>query len=127
MEEAMSHFGGEQRFKYAEMSSSEDFSVIGATTTTSAIAGKKGLEVLKGYDWLIIDEVSKCPITEVLRYLPYVSRIIMVGDDFQLAPLLEFSKDDVKELPSYDEEMFQKLHTPVIYNKLIPIKKNVGF
>lgn len=111
MEEAMSHFGGEQRFKYAEMSSSEDFSVIGATTTTSAIAGKKGLEVLKGYDWLIIDEVSKCPITEVLRYLPYVSRIIMVGDDFQLAPLLEFSKDDVKELPSYDEDMFQKLQS----------------
>ena len=111
MEEAMSHFGGEQRFKYAEMSSSEDFSVIGATTTTSAIAGKKGLEVLKGYDWLIIDEVSKCPITEILRYLPYVSRIIMVGDDFQLAPLLEFSKDDVKELPSYDEDMFQKLQT----------------
>src|SRR5574344_1475920 len=58
---------------------------------------KKGLEVLKGYDWLIIDEVSKCPITEVLRYLPYISKIIMVGDDFQLAPLLEFSKDDVKE------------------------------
>lgn len=111
VEEAMSHFGGEQRFKYAEMSSSEDFSVIGATTTTSAIAGKKGLEVLKGYDWLIIDEVSKCPITEVLRYLPYVSRIIMVGDDFQLAPLLEFSKDDVKELLSYDEDMFQKLQS----------------
>ena len=111
MEEAMSHFGGEQRFKYAEMSTSKDFSVIGATTTTSAIAGKKGLEVLKGYDWLIIDEVSKCPITEVLRYLPYVSRIIMVGDDFQLAPLLEFSKDDVKELPSYDEDMFQKLQS----------------
>lgn len=111
MQESMSHFGGEQRFKYSEMSSSEDYSVIGATTTTSAIAGKKGLEVLKGYDWLIIDEVSKCPITEVLRYLPYVSKIIMVGDDFQLAPLLEFSKDDVKGLPSYDEEMFQKLQS----------------
>ena len=109
--ESMLRFEGEQRFKYAEMSKSEDYSVIGATTTTSAIAGKKGLEVLKGYDWLIIDEVSKCPITEVLRYLPYVSRIIMVGDDFQLAPLLEFSKDDVKELPSYDEEMFQKLQS----------------
>jgi hypothetical protein len=50
----------------------EDYSVIGATTTTSAIAGRKGIEVLDGYDWLIIDEVSKCPITEVLRYLPYV-------------------------------------------------------
>lgn len=111
VEESMSHFNGEQRFKYAEMSSSEDYSVIGATTTTSAIAGRKGLETLKGYDWLVIDEVSKCPITEVLRYLPYVSKIIMVGDDFQLAPLLEFSREDVKELPSYDEEMFQKLQS----------------
>lgn len=120
MEDAMSHFGGEQRFKYAEMSSSEDFSVIGATTTTSAIAGKKGLEVLKGYDWLIIDEVSKCPITEVLRYLPYVSRIIMVGDDFQLAPLLEFSRDDVKELPSYNPDMFEKLQS--IYEQSVFVK-----
>lgn len=111
VEESMSHFNGEQRFKYAEMSSGEDYSVIGATTTTSAIAGRKGLETLKGYDWLVIDEVSKCPITEVLRYLPYVSKIIMVGDDFQLAPLLEFSREDVKELPSYDEEMFQKLQS----------------
>ena len=111
VENSFKNFTGEQRFKYAEMSSNEDYSVIGATTTTSAIAGRKGLEVLKGYDWLIIDEVSKCPITEVLRYLPYVSKIIMVGDDFQLAPLLEFSKDDVKELKSYDEEKFQKLQT----------------
>ena len=105
---AMANFNGEFRFRYSEEVDSE-FSVIGATTTTSAIAGKKGLETLKGYDWLIIDEVSKCPITEVLRYLPYVRRIIMVGDDFQLAPLLEFTKDDVKELPSYDEEMFEKM------------------
>jgi len=107
----MAMFAGEQRFKYAEENNSEDFSVIGATTTTSAIAGKKGLEVLKGYDWLIIDEVSKCPITEVLRYLPYVSKVILVGDDFQLAPLLEFSKEEVKGLPSYDEDMFDKLET----------------
>lgn len=105
---SMANFNGEFRFRYSEEVDSE-FSVIGATTTTSAIAGKKGLETLKGYDWLIIDEVSKCPITEVLRYLPYVSRIIMVGDDFQLAPLLEFTKDDVKELPSYDEDMFEKM------------------
>ena len=110
MAEAMASFNGENRFRYSEEGDSE-FSVIGATTTTSAIAGKKGLETLKGYDWLIIDEVSKCPITEVLRYLPYVSRIIMVGDDFQLAPLLEFTKDEVKDLPSYDEDMFEKMQT----------------
>ena len=86
-----------------------EYSVIGATTTTSAIAGKKGLELLEGYDWLIIDEVSKCPITEVLRYLPYVKHVIMVGDDYQLAPLLEFDKSDVEDLPSFDEEKFEKL------------------
>ena len=111
MAEAMIHFQGEPRFRYSEEAQTDDYSVIGATTTTSAIAGRKGIEVLDGYDWLIIDEVSKCPITEVLRYLPYVSRIIMVGDDFQLAPLLEFSKEDVKECPSYDEDMFEKMQT----------------
>ena len=110
MAKCMDNFKGEERFRYSEESANE-YSVIGATTTTSAIAGKKGLETLKGYDWLIIDEVSKCPITEVLRYLPYVDRIIMVGDDFQLAPLLEFTKDDVKDLPSFDEDMFEKMQT----------------
>ena len=33
----------------------------------------------------------------------------MVGDDYQLAPLLEFSKEDVMNLPSYNEELFTKL------------------
>lgn len=104
-------FRGERKFKYSESVELSDFSVIGATTTTSAIGGKKGLELLDGYDWLIIDEISKCPITEVLRYLPYVKKIIMVGDDFQLAPLLEFTKEDVVGLPSYDEEKYEKLKT----------------
>ncbi len=107
--EDMSHFNGQKQFVYSEETDTSDYAVIGATTTTSAIAGKKGLEVLEGYDWLIIDEVSKCPITEVLRYLPYVSRIIMVGDDYQLAPLLEFNKEDVEHLPSYNEDKFEKL------------------
>lgn len=33
----------------------------------------------------------------------------MVGDDYQLAPLLEFDVADVKDLPSYDEEKFERL------------------
>ena len=107
--EDMNNFTGRKQFVYSEETEVSNFSVIGATTTTSAIAGKKGLEVLNGYDWLIIDEVSKCPITEVLRYLPYVKRIIMVGDDYQLAPLLEFNKEEVQHLPSYNESMFEKL------------------
>ena len=109
MQALIKNFKGQPKFKYSEETQNIDYKVIGATTTTSAIAGKKGLEILKGYDWLIIDEVSKCPITEVLRYLPYVSKIIMVGDDYQLAPLLEFSKEDVMNLPSYNEELFTKL------------------
>ena len=109
IEEDVLRFQGDSRIAYSETNSLSEFSVIGATTTTTAIAGRKGLEVLKGYDWLIIDEVSKCPITEVLRYLPYVSKIILVGDDFQLSPLLEFTEEDVKDLPSYDEIKFGKL------------------
>lgn len=101
-------FKGVEEIQYSR-NMKEDFHVIGATTTTSAISGKKGLELLKDYKWLIIDEVSKSPITEVLRYLPYVEKIILVGDDYQLAPLLEFSKEDVKHLPSYNDDLFDKL------------------
>ena len=125
----MNRFGGEKRFKYSESVDASEYSVIGATTTTSAIGGKKGLELLKGYDWLIIDEVSKCPITEVLRYLPYVKNIIMVGDDFQLAPLLEFSKEEVQELPSYDEDMFEKLkqiYEQSVFAKTLKKAEQVG-
>ncbi|MGD9909445.1 MAG: AAA domain-containing protein [Candidatus Izemoplasmatales bacterium] len=112
----LKNFNGKQEIEYSRNMINE-FSVIGATTTTSAISGKKGLELLKDYKWLIIDEVSKSPITEVLRYLPYVDNIILVGDDYQLSPLLEFSKEDVKHLPSYDDEMYDKLQT--IYEQSI--------
>lgn len=109
IQEDIDNFNGSKKFKYSQEMAEEDYSVLGATTTTSAIGGKKGLELLEGYKWLIIDEVSKCPITEVLRYLPYVEKIIMVGDDFQLAPLLEFTKEEVENLPSYDEDKFERL------------------
>lgn len=107
----VANFQGDHRFEFSEKTSLSDYSVIGATTTTAAISGKKGLKVFKGYDWLIIDEVSKCPITEVLRYLPYVNNIILVGDDFQLSPLLDFSEQDVKDLPAYDEDKFKQLRS----------------
>ncbi|MCM1042756.1 MAG: AAA domain-containing protein [Corallococcus sp.] len=109
IENDINNFKGEKRFIFSMSVDLADYKVLGATTTTSAIGGKKGLELLEGYDWLIIDEVSKCPITEVLRYLPYVNKIIMVGDDYQLAPLLEFTKEEVENLPSFDEDKFEKL------------------
>lgn len=106
----LENFKGVGEIQYSK-NMQQDFDVIGATTTTTAISGRRGLEILKDYNWLIIDEVSKSPITEVLRYLPYVEKIILVGDDYQLSPLLEFSKEDVKHLPSYNEETFEKLET----------------
>ncbi|MFI3329588.1 MAG: AAA domain-containing protein [bacterium] len=105
----ISKFTGNKTFTYSRRSISDDYMVLGATTTTSSIGGKKGMELLKDYNWLIIDEVSKCPITEVLRYLPYVDKIIMVGDDYQLAPLLEFNKEEVSHLNSFDEDKFEIL------------------
>ncbi len=126
---SMANFNGEKKFRYADSMDVNEYSVIGATTTTSEISGKKGLEVLNGYDWLIIDEVSKCPITEVLRYLPYVKHIIMVGDDYQLAPLLEFTEEDVKDLPSFNADKFQKLrriYEDSVFAKTLQKAEKVG-
>ena len=125
----IANFNGEKKFRFSESVELSDYSVIGATTTTSAIGGKKGLELFEGYDWLIIDEVSKCPITEVLRYLPYVSKIIMVGDDYQLAPLLEFQKEEVESLTAYNEDMFEKLkktYEESVFAKTLEKAKKVG-
>lgn len=125
----MANFKGEKKFRFSESAEISDYSVIGATTTTSAIGGRKGLELLEGYDWLIIDEVSKCPITEVLRYLPYVSKIIMVGDDYQLAPLLEFQKEEVEGLDAYEEDKFEKLkkiYEESVFAKTLEKAKKVG-
>ena len=113
----MKNFKGVEKFRFSENINESEYSVIGATTTTSAIAGKKGSELLKEYQWLIIDEVSKCPITEVLRYLPYIEKIIMVGDDYQLSPLLEFRREEVEHLPSFDEEKFDILEN--MYQKSV--------
>lgn len=125
----MANFSGEKKFRFSESVETSDYAVIGATTTTSAIGGKKGLELFESYDWLIIDEVSKCPITEVLRYLPYVSKIIMVGDDYQLAPLLEFQKEEVEGLTAYDEDKFEKLkkiYEESVFAKTLEKAKKVG-
>ncbi|MFV8477754.1 AAA domain-containing protein [Mycoplasma sp. VS410B] len=102
-------FDGDHEFIFSKEFSTDDFSVLGVTTTSSAITGKKGYETLEGYDWLIIDEVSKSPITEVIRYLPYVKKIILVGDDYQLAPILEINKNDVEKLDIYEEDKFEEL------------------
>lgn len=125
----MEKFNGENKFRFSENITPQEYSVLGATTTTSAIGGRKGLDLLDGYDWLIIDEVSKCPITEVLRYLPYVKKIIMVGDDFQLAPLLEFSKDEVKDLLSFNEDKFERLkalYEQSVFAKTLQKAQKVG-
>jgi superfamily I DNA and/or RNA helicase len=46
---------------------------------------------------------------EIMRYLPFAEHIILVGDDFQLPPMFEFTKEDVEGLTCYDEEKFDKL------------------
>jgi len=56
----------------------------------------------------------------------------MVGDDYQLAPLLEFTKNDVKNFASYDEEKFDQLEKiyqesvfATLYDKAVKEKRVV--
>ena len=123
----LNNFTGKKEFFYLENITNNDFKVIGATTTTAALAGRRGSDLLKDFKWLIIDEVSKCPITEVFRYIPRVEKIILVGDDYQLAPLLEFNKEDVQELPSYDDDYFallKKIYEQSVFAKVLQKAKD---
>ncbi|MBO7044352.1 hypothetical protein J6W34_07570 [bacterium] len=50
MQTNISKFKGEYKFDYAKNANNKDYCVIGATTTTTAISGKKGNEILDGYN-----------------------------------------------------------------------------
>ncbi|TCG11565.1 AAA domain-containing protein [Mycoplasma todarodis] len=93
-----------------------------AGTITSAKLEKK-LE--KGYRFdesiLIMDEVSKSTIVDVLRYALYAKQIILVGDDMQLAPI-PINKSSYggfyEELNEKERNIFDQLFFESVFKRL---------
>lgn len=69
--------------------------VVGSTTTSSSLNHRVWRDFSKDIDVLIVDEISKSSVPELIRYAINAKKIIFVGDQKQLAPLDEFSDDDI--------------------------------
>lgn len=94
----------------SEFSLLRDSKAIAATTTTSKTLPGRGYDsYLEEAKILIIDEVSKSILPEILRYslLNKIEKVILVGDYKQLNPIFDINIDDLEE--KVDSKRFKKL------------------
>ncbi len=79
-----------------------DVKAFAATTTTSVTLPNRGYtDHLKDTSVLIIDEVSKSILPEILRYALYenIEKVILVGDYKQLNPVYDISESNFESRP----------------------------
>ncbi len=94
----------------SEMILQKDVKVFGATTTTSTTLSRKDeYKYIKDVEVLIIDEVSKSILPEILRYALDVEKVILVGDYKQLNPIFDISESDFGPNDDIDEEKFKSI------------------
>lgn len=85
-------------------------SVVAATCSISGrIARNSGPEV--NFDWAIIDEAGRATVPEVLVPIVKAQRVVLVGDERQLPPMIEQSLRDPNDAAgdSLDQSLFQAL------------------
>lgn len=94
--------------------------VVGATTTTSALDKRLWESFYKKYDVLIVDEISKSSVPELIRYVINSKKIIFVGDQRQLAPLDEIDQYDSiwDQYSTKDKNIIKKYISVSIFDKL---------
>ncbi len=96
-----------------DVSQSNEVMVFGATTTTSkTLHGRVDSRYISDAKVLIIDEVSKSILPEILRYALDVKKVILVGDYKQLNPIFDISEDDFDE-GEIDRYKFKKLRKEI--------------
>ncbi len=92
----------------------KDTKLVAATTTTSyTTRHKNGFKYMDNIDVLIIDEVSKSILPEILRYGMDVKKVILVGDSKQLSPIMDINKSDFDQEDNLDEEKFNNLRREI--------------
>ncbi len=99
---------------------------VAATTTTSITLPGRGYDsYVNEAKVLIIDEVSKSILPEILRYALDVEKVILVGDAKQLNPI--FDIDPKKIESNIDKEKFTKLkkeiQSGIFYNLSLDAQK----
>ena len=92
--------------------------VIGTTTTTSAIRNRIFNNFTNKMDVLIVDEISKSSVPELIRYVVQAKKIIFVGDQRQLSPLDEFDESVWEEYLEKDKKIIQNYISISIFDKL---------
>ncbi len=96
-----------------DISHLNDVKVFGATTTTSkTLPGRSESKYLDDAQVLIIDEVSKSILPEILRYAFDVKKVILVGDYKQLNPIFDINGTDF-DSGELDLDKFKKLRNEI--------------
>ena len=92
--------------------------IIGTTTTSSAIQNRIFNNFNNEIDVLIVDEISKSSVPELIRYVVQSKKIIFVGDQRQLSPLDEFDEDVWEEYLEKDKNIIKNYISISIFDKL---------
>lgn len=87
--------------------------VIAATCLFSGNRGRITEQEGNSFDWVIIDEAGRATVPEVLIPIVKAQRMVLVGDERQLPPMLDRqTSEDADELDeefSLDKSLFQSL------------------
>ncbi|NQZ29206.1 MAG: AAA family ATPase [Mycoplasmatales bacterium] len=103
-------------------------SIVGSTTTSSSLKKRVWRDFYENSEILIIDEISKSSVPELIRYVVNAKKIIFVGDQRQLEPLDDFDQYD-SIWDAYDDrqkDIIKKYISVSIFDKLFETMKEHG-
>ncbi|CAM9110585.1 ATP-binding protein [Mycoplasma marinum] len=108
-----------------EIHSPRDFKVVGSTTTSSAIENKRWKDWLKHLDVLIIDEISKSNVPEIIRFTTMAKKVIFIGDQKQLDPMSDINWGTLgSEFKKENEAIIDKyISLSIFENKFLDMKR----
>lgn len=91
-----------------EAQSPSKYKVIGSTTTSSSLESHHWLEWMNSNRVLIIDEISKCTVPELIRYSISADKLIFIGDQKQLSPMQEIEDDILEKYGDVNKKIMSK-------------------
>lgn len=101
--------------------------------TLNAIIGTK-FDFTNVFDYVIIDEVAKSTLPEICSCLVFAKKVILIGDNKQLPPIITSDSDNNDEIAryldrnGYIEYLFTHIHSSskAFLNKQFRMSNNIG-